>query len=402
MSALPTMLRVPLLERENRVRVLPSASYGFTESVLSGADRHHRMVAGAGVAGSAENGLAAELRADGRYDRHVGPTGQDDGVVFEARAFGRYTHPLTGRASLGGQLGLWVPGEEAPVPVFKAATVDALVILGWRPTERVAVTLDAGYRRDNSARSVKDAARLTQADWTALGLSDFDSVLAGVGAQHTLDQFRWFIEANVDVLVGHDAPRFTHSPIRLAAGVSTALYGPETRGSLVAQGLLSARSPADVAGPLVPFEPRFVLSLAVSRDFTWGTEVAPTRVAPAPRASPDPGAPRPVPAAGTSRRTVPEPQMPTLPLGVLRVMVRDAAHGEAVAARIQVKNPHGEDVVATRRTAPAGGAVEVELNPGEYSVEVSADGFVAQRRRLTVDENGVTLINVDLRPSRGR
>ncbi len=390
MSALPTMLRVPLLEREDRVRILPSASYGFTESVLPGADRHHRIAGGAGVAVSSQMGLAGELRADGRYDRHKGPEGSDKGAVFEARALGRYTHRLNDSASLGGQIAVWVPGEDAPVPAFDATTVDALVIVGLRPSERLALTFDAGYRRDNSARSVQNAARLSQADWTALGLSDFDAALVGVGAQQTRERFRWFIEANADVLVGPGAPAFKRSPLRLAVGVSTELYGPATRGSIVAQGLLSARGPVDVTSALVPFEPRFALLVAVSRDFTWGV-VSPTKqVAPAPPPPPPP----PEPVEPPPVVDVPEPVV--LPLGVLRVLVRDAVRGEAVAARIRVTSADGKDVAADQKRVAPGG-VEVELNPGAYNVEISADGFASQRRRLTVDEHGVTLINIDLR-----
>ena len=46
--------------------------------------------------------------------------------------------------------------------------------------------------------------------------------------------------------------------------------------------------------------------------------------------------------------------------------------------------------------------IEIELPPGSYEVEISADGFAAQTRRLSIDEQGVTVINIDLRPRGAR
>ncbi len=392
LSALPTMLRVPLLERENRVRLLPSAAYGFTESVLPGHDRHHRVSGGAGVAVSTESGFAGELRMDARYDHHVLGNKSDDGGVIDARALLRYAHGLSERLSLGAQLGLWVPGENAPKPAFQATTTDALAIVAVKPSERICVTFDAGYRFDRSAKSVSAPERLSKADWMALGLSDFDAVLLGTGVQQSLDSFRWFGEVSADLLVGTGAPTSLRSPLRLAVGASTELGSPATRGSLIAQALLSQRAAVDVNAALVPFEPRFSLIVGISHDFTWGeVETA------APKAQ--------IEAVAEPARVTPEPAplpvAPPLPLGVLRVLVRDTDRGEAVTARVRVTTSRGESVEAEQKPGPRGG-IEVELSPGSYEVEISADGFAAQRRRLSIDENGVTVINIDLRPKGGR
>jgi hypothetical protein len=36
------------------------------------------------------------------------------------------------------------------------------------------------------------------------------------------------------------------------------------------------------------------------------------------------------------------------------------------------------------------------LPPGVYQVEIACDGYLTQRRKVTVQENGVTVLNVEL------
>ena len=38
--------------------------------------------------------------------------------------------------------------------------------------------------------------------------------------------------------------------------------------------------------------------------------------------------------------------------------------------------------------------------PGSYEVIVASPGFAGQRRRMQVEENGVTILNADLRPGK--
>lgn len=383
------MLRVPLLENHARVRLVPSAAYGATESVLPGRDRHHRMSAGAGAAVSFMSGFAGELRMDTRYDQHAAPS-EDSGVI-DARALLRYARAVSERTALGAQLNVWVPGEKAPQPAFDATTLDLLGLVGIKASERWTVSFQGGYRNDRSARSIKSAERLSQADFIALGLSDFDAALVGLGAQQAFERTRWFCELTADLLVGKGAPGLSRSPLRAALGASTELGRPSTRGSLIAQALLSDRVKVDVNGPLVPFEPRFTVMLALSQDFDWGEKPDADHAAEAPAEKPVAPVVEPEPA----------PAAVALPLGVLRVMVRDTDRGEAVPARVRVTKADGTLVEAEQKPAARGG-IELELAPGSYEVEISADGFASQRRKLSIDEHGVTLINIDLRPKGGR
>ena len=43
------------------------------------------------------------------------------------------------------------------------------------------------------------------------------------------------------------------------------------------------------------------------------------------------------------------------------------------------------------------GRFEVDVTPGEHEVRISAHGYTTQVRRIKVEDNGVTLLNIDLR-----
>jgi len=47
-----------------------------------------------------------------------------------------------------------------------------------------------------------------------------------------------------------------------------------------------------------------------------------------------------------------------------------------------------------------GGRFEVDVPPGRYRVTISASGYQTQQRTVDVEENGVTVLNVDLRSDR--
>ncbi|MEM6959051.1 MAG: carboxypeptidase-like regulatory domain-containing protein, partial [Myxococcota bacterium] len=79
------------------------------------------------------------------------------------------------------------------------------------------------------------------------------------------------------------------------------------------------------------------------------------------------------------------------PEGALRGLVRDF-RGRSLEATVRV----GE---ATAQT-DADGVFELNLEAGEHEVTIVSDGFQTQTRTVTVDEGGVTVMNVDMR--RGR
>jgi hypothetical protein len=46
------------------------------------------------------------------------------------------------------------------------------------------------------------------------------------------------------------------------------------------------------------------------------------------------------------------------------------------------------------------GYFSIDLPSGAYKVIINASGFKAQKKRVVIEENSVTIINVDLRPNR--
>ncbi len=392
LRAIPSFHRVPLLESPDRVRITPSVGYGLIESVYDASDRHQRVFGAAAASVSTRMGLSAELRLDARYDTHVDDSGTDSGGVLDPRGTLRYMRALSERVSGALQMTLWVPGEDAPRPAFDATTLDLVAAVGVVPSETLRATLSAGYRHDRSARSVSGPERLRQSDWVALGLSDSDALLWGLGLGQEWERASWFAEVTWDMLIGSSAPSLGSSPARLSVGGSQALSeSGKTRATLVGQLLVSGRAPVDVAGTLSPFEPRVALMVGLSQDITWGAEPVAV-VEPEPKPVPAPVVVEPEPVEVT-------PPAPRLPAGVLRVMVRDGVRGESITARVRVTTPTANDP-AVGDASTEDGVLELELAPGSYEVEIGADGFLTQRRRISIDEEGVTVINIDLRPRR--
>ena len=68
--------------------------------------------------------------------------------------------------------------------------------------------------------------------------------------------------------------------------------------------------------------------------------------------------------------------------------------GDPVKAKVTIK-PIGVTVETDDE-----GYFEVDVAPGKYKVIFEAPGFKRQKRRATVGEKEVNIINVDMRPKR--
>jgi uncharacterized membrane protein len=85
----------------------------------------------------------------------------------------------------------------------------------------------------------------------------------------------------------------------------------------------------------------------------------------------------------------------TIKPGQLRGLVR-SFNGKPLAATVRIE-PIGTEV-----KTDADGTFSVDVPPGAYEVSVSAPGHAAQKRPVHVEENGVTVLNADLRPGGGQ
>ena len=77
--------------------------------------------------------------------------------------------------------------------------------------------------------------------------------------------------------------------------------------------------------------------------------------------------------------------------GQLRGLVR-SFNGKPLAATIRVEPLNVET------KTDADGTFQIDVPPGGYEVVVASPGYAGQRRPVQVEENGVTILNADLRP----
>jgi hypothetical protein len=246
------------------------SGFGYRKSLLSATHSFDRALGDLAVAYVPVRHLTLGLSLDGRYDRHSGfQSMTDDGFVGDPHLLVRYAAPVgaTGKVMLGAQANVWVPGKNAPSLVGSATSVDARGLLSFDLGFGL-LTANAGFRVDNSAKSVDTPARLSVEDQVSLGVSKYNAALAGlalrvpVGARAYVD-----LEASTDVFVGSVAP----SPIyRGTATFGLAVTEAVTLLAFVegakVPGIHYADAMNDIV-PLVPYEPNITGGLGLQARF---------------------------------------------------------------------------------------------------------------------------------------
>ncbi|MCC7382188.1 MAG: carboxypeptidase regulatory-like domain-containing protein [Deltaproteobacteria bacterium] len=433
------------------------AGYGLTESVTGSGDSHHRLLMG--VAGSwiAAEWLALSLRFEGRYDLHSDLSGSDESLTGEPRLSVLVAQRLGGRWWGAARLGLWWPNRTDHFLDPAALTPEGELLVEWSGSRLpLALMVGLGFRFDRSAAAAPNADRLSPGDRVALGLSAFNSVPIGVGAVWRLRSFELLSEWSWTVLLGADAPPAGRSPMRLSAGARWPAITRALQLGVLATLELSARSPFVVTDPLVPVEPRFLLTAVIAlRLDAAGQPDAPTTLhPPALITAPPPETTRPASIRGrvlslqgnavsdaevsartktasASTRTDADGgfALPGLEPGTVQIAVRapgyfevqrsvelergaeiimDLSLGESLRPgelRGAVRSAQGRGLRASILIEPIGleltsnadGSFSVSVPPGSYEVIVRARAHAEQRRQVSVDEQGVTVLNVDLR-----
>jgi len=84
--------------------------------------------------------------------------------------------------------------------------------------------------------------------------------------------------------------------------------------------------------------------------------------------------------------------------GQLRGLVR-SLRGGAIDADVQV-TPAGGAAGEPRALRAEAGRFTLDLPSGAYDVRIVARGHETQKRRVQIEPDGVTLLNIDLRVSR--
>lgn len=263
------------------VEVLSGLGY---RSGLLGAD-HSLVRALADVA--AAFGVTADLSLgvslDGYYDRHSGfPTGPssgcgdtcEQGYVGAPHVHARYVRHL-GAAALGAQLGVWIPGDQLPSMKLGATSLElrGLASLDVGPGR---LSLEAGFRLDNTANTSDNLGSFTVPDRVSYGSSNYHALVAGAHYAIAATPRVWVAaESSVARFLGA-APS---NAAELEDGRWLARLGASAGFSLASQWTLVAfidavKSPG-VLGvqvmalhiPLIPYEPMITAGLALQARF---------------------------------------------------------------------------------------------------------------------------------------
>jgi hypothetical protein len=435
-----------------------TTGYGVTE--MQGT--HHRLIGDLGVGYVPLPWLALSLELDGRMDFH--PKDEHGGAHHSATGDpwlrGRVGFPVSKQVDLGGELGLWLPGNAAPSYSPKATTVDIKGLLAWN-AEKLPLTLlgTLGVRVDNSANSAPTPLNLRYGDQIALGLSDSHALLVALGLAYApIPALRLFAELSGQLLLGKDAPSLLESPLRAAVGAR--YFIDHLAIELTAIPLLSQRPNTSPDAPLVPIEPRFTMLLGLRYDFlraddkTQKEQVpATTEVAVSARleeqladfhgvlrdeaGQPVPDAKVVLTHAGGSSESVSQVDGSFSFSGLRagKVSLHAEALGfqpstwdETVGASLTESRAHtlrAETATGSLRclvrsfgseplraqivvrdlagkriasgTTDKNGLLELSLAPGQYRVAIDATGYQSRRSNVQVSPNEVAILNVDLR-----
>jgi hypothetical protein len=307
---------------DSRLSAALDAGYGLTESQKSEGS-HHRLLGTFGVGLVPLQGLELGLLGGLRHDRHPADRiGTDQGTIGELSLMARYGVRLDRAWRLGADLGANFPGSERPLRSLSSPAIDARALLGWVADDGIHIAGFAGFRLDRTSSVGADASRYRFGDRLALGLSDFNAVLVGVGAVVPMGRSEMLGEITGDLLVGSGAPPLSKSPIRIALGLRHALSNA-LQAELLAEFSPSRRPDISPNSALIPIEPRVGVLLGLRYRLWNGARLADAQRSPAPPRSADaaPLPKTPVPPV----TSVQEPTAVAPPSGRILVTVLDYA-----------------------------------------------------------------------------
>jgi Carboxypeptidase regulatory-like domain len=285
-GALPGGITVPDAETLPRgaLQLITIDGYGYRKGALNPDSTLTRALGSIAVAFGIHELFSIGLSLDGRYDKtnHTNAAvDPDDGYVGDPHIIGRFAK-AAGTARFGAQLGIWVPGKDAPSIAGSAISFD-LRVLASLPAGPGILSFEVGYRLDNSASSVDKPELLSLADRMQLGVSDFSAVFGGAHLAIPIGQAWLGAEASLDAFLG--------DPPSDGAGGVKAGHAALTDGTLTFRGGISggyhindqfavlayiegAKVPyittAQVMAnniPLIPYEPTVTFGVGLSAQF---------------------------------------------------------------------------------------------------------------------------------------
>lgn len=331
-----------------------SGTGGYGETTLKGV--HHRAIGTLGVAYTplAVPWLSVSLEFQGRVDVHPADEhgGKHASATGDPWLHARAGWPLARRVSLGGELGLWLPGNTAPSYSASATTVDVKALVSWLDaSSNWSVLGSLGVRIDNSANSAPDTERLRYGDLIALGLSDSSALLVAVGVMRRIQAFQVFGELSGQLLLGKDAPPLIQSPLRAAIG-GRYFFSERLSTELSVIPVFSQRPNTSPDAPLVPIEPRVSVLAGVRYQFL--------------SKKPEP---KPSEAIKTEPTALDEPKQ----IAAIRGSLTDESGAPLPDATVLLN--HSEGTQQESVSQGDGSYVFEGIKPGKVTLSVSASGF---------------------------
>jgi hypothetical protein len=204
-GALPGGLWAPSAESlpKGSVQVALLGGYGMRNDLIGTNTKFTRTTGRLAIGFAPHELISIALSLDGRFDKHTGDAmgTDDDGYVGDPHLLIRAAK-ASGNLHFGGQVDLWVPGKDAPSVAGSAISVAAsgLVSLAAGPG---LLSFNAGFRIDNSAKSVDQPTLLSVQDRVSLGVSEFHAVVGGAHLGIPIgDKAYVSAEGQVDIFVG--------------------------------------------------------------------------------------------------------------------------------------------------------------------------------------------------------
>lgn len=445
------------------------SGYGYRKGLLAADHTMTRALGQLAVAYAPVAHLMLGLSLDGRYDKHTGyaPT-SDDGYVGDPHLLIRAGSTF-GRVAVAGQLGIWVPGKDAPSIAASAISGDARAVLTV-DTGFGALSVDAGFRLDNSAKSVDQPAKLSVEDRVSLGVSSFHAALAGISLRVPARGRAYAeLEGSAELYVGSGAPQamlrggalvgvslgdaitlvgfvelarapgLAYSDV-MAGEIALVPYEPAVTGGLGLQARFGGRSAravektnivknpnpepvvvvetADISGivfddagkPLVGAKVTIKLKNNTGSATTDGKGAYALAKLPIGKTVDgkttldDTGAeisaelPNKKPATATLTLTRGANAVPPitlesfLPPGQLRAVITSASTSRPIAGATVAIEPGGQTA-----TSGPDGKFTIDLPPGRYKLTVTARGLAQQQLDVNIEQNGVSIKNIELR-----
>ncbi|HUJ60357.1 MAG TPA: carboxypeptidase-like regulatory domain-containing protein [Kofleriaceae bacterium] len=202
-GAMPGGIHAPSAEVLPRgvIEVSMLSGYGYRKGLLGPDEHFDRALGDIAFAYAPTDLLTLALSFDGRYDVHYGiPVSGDDGLVGDPHLFARLAKAV-GAARIGAQLDIWFPGAKAPSITGSATSVDARLLGGFAVGPGT-LSLDVGFRLDNSIKSAGEYGKLSLQDRVSLGVSDYDEVMAGALLAFPAGKAWLGVEGTLEAFVG--------------------------------------------------------------------------------------------------------------------------------------------------------------------------------------------------------